>query len=445
MKVLTTFTLLLMISAVGVAQDDTAQDSTQQQSNATISTKPQSGSPRGEVPPDVPGERTMPKNSVQVGVNVNGSYDSLGNTNQGGEATVGEGMVFRLNNETPNRRTVFQYQPSYTYGTGGDRNTFSQVFDGDAYFRMGKRWTLRLQDSYRRTTDPFSQGTQFSNSQAPNNTVATPYVNQKSETAVAELDWLAGKHTSVGFVGNFALAKYGEVAGLANSQQPLLDSTNSSGRVFVRHAFTKRFSAGLEGQYQDLFIGDSFSRTQSYSAILYTSFQLTKHSQLTLYGGPQRSHLRNQIFVDLGFFVIPLNVVKWSTDGTGGANYSLLMKHGRVFVNYSNRITDGGGLMGAVTLNNVSAGYERAFSPRWSSALAFDFGNNKALATQNTLRSYAGTVTVRRKVTRDMNFSVSYQNLNQSQTPQQFAGFISGDRNRVFASLEYVWTHPLGR
>jgi hypothetical protein len=443
MKLFTTFTLLLMISAVGVAQE--AQDSTQQQSNATVSTKPQSGSPRGEVPPQVPGERGMPKNSVQVGVNVSSSYDSLGNTNQGGEATVGEGMVFRLNSQTRNQRTVFQYVPSYMYGTGGSRHTFSQVFDGDTFFRMGNRWTIRLQDSYRQTNDPFSQGTQFSNPQAPNNTVATPYVNQKSESAVAELDWLVGKHTSVGFVGNFALARYGEVAGLVNTQQPLLDSTNSSGRVFVRHAFTKRFSAGLEGQYMDLLIGDSFSRTQSYSAILYTSLQLTKHSQLTLYGGPQRSHLHNQVFIDLGFFVLPLNVVKWSTDATGGANYSLLMKHGRVFANYSNRITDGGGLMGPVTLNNVSAGYERDFSPRWTGSLGFDFGNNKALATKNTLRSYGGTATVRRKLGRDMNFSVSYQNINQDQTPQPFAGFIPGDRNRVFASLEYVWTHPLGR
>jgi hypothetical protein len=44
-----------------------------------------------------------------------------------------------------------------------------------------------------------------------------------------------------------------------------------------------------------------------------------------------------------------------------------------------------------------------------------------------------------------MNFSVSYQNLNQDQTPKQIGGVVSGNHNRVFASLEYVWTHPLGR
>jgi len=281
--------------------------------------------------------------------------------------------------------------------------------------------------------------------ESPNGTVATPYASQKGDAAIAELDWQASRHASVGFVGNFAIQRYDQVAGLPNTQQPLLNSTNSSGRVFVRYAFTKRFSLGVETQYQDLFVGNSFSRTRSYSAIAYTSIQLTKHSQLTLYGGPQRSHLLNTLTINFLFFQIPIKVEKWTTEPTGGANYSLLMKHGRVYANYSNRITDGGGLMGPVTLNNASAGYERDFTPRWSAALAFDFGNNKALATQNTLRSYAGTVTVKRKVTRDMNFSVSYQNLNQSQLPNQFTGFIVGDRNRVFASLEYVWTHPLGR
>jgi hypothetical protein len=151
------------------------------------------------------------------------------------------------------------------------------------------------------------------------------------------------------------------------------------------------------------------------------------------------------VLLDFGFFTIPFKVVRWSTEPTGGVTYSLLMKHGRFYADYSNRITDGGGLMGSVTLNNASAGYEREFSPRWSGSLAFDFGNNKALATENQVRTYGGTATVKRRLGRDMNFSVSYQNINQEQTPQQLPGFINGNRNRVFASLEYVWTRPLGR
>jgi len=445
MKVLTTFTLLLTMCAVGAAQENSSPDATQQQASTSTVATPPSGSPRGQVPPEVPGERGMPKNSLQVGANVYGSFDSLGNTGSTGEGTIGEGMVFRLNNESLNRKTVFEYAPSYTYGTSGQKNTFSQVFNGDAYFRLGNHWSLHLKDAYRQTTDPFSASTQLPSPEAPNATVAIPYASQKGDTAIAELDWQASKHAMVGFVGNFAMQRYDQVAGLVSSQQPLLDSTNSSGRVFLRYAFSKRFSLGLEAQYQDLFVGDSYSRTQSYSTIAYTSIQLTKHSVLTLYGGPQRSHLHNTVVLNFFFFQIPIKVVKWTTEPTGGASYSLLMKHGRVFANYSNRITDGGGLMGPVTLNNVSAGYERDFTRRWSTALGFDYGNNKALATQNTLRSYAGTVTVKRKVTRDMNFSVSYQNLYQDQLPKQFAGFITGDRNRVFASLEYVWTHPLGR
>jgi hypothetical protein len=436
----------LMISAVGVAQDDTAQDSTQQQSDSTISAKPQSGSPRGEVPPEVPGERGVPKNSIQVGINAFGSYDTLGNAGGSGDATVGEGMVFRLNNQTRNGRTVLEYRPSYNYGTGSTQRSFGQVFAGDVFHRFGNHWKLRLQDLYSQTNDPFSgANSQLSSTESPNGTVVLPYVNQKSEVAVAELDWQASKRASVGLVGNFTALRYKQVAGLPSAQQPLLDSTNSSGRLFARYAFTKRFSAGIEGQYQDLLIGNSFSRTQSYSAIAYTSIQLTKHSQLTLYGGPQRSHLFNTLYIDLGFFVFPIQVQKWSTTGTGGASYSLLMKHSRFLVNYSNRITDGGGLMGPVTLNAGSTRFEHDFSPRWTAALAFDYGNNKGLATNNTIRSIGGTATVRRKLTRDMNFSVSYQNLNQDQTPKQIGGVVSGNHNRVFASLEYVWTHPLGR
>jgi hypothetical protein len=445
MKLLTTFALLLTITAVGVAQENAPQDESQQQSNTTVPTVPQSGSPRSQVPPETPGEHGIPKNSVQVGVNVSGSFDSLGNTASGAESTIGEGLVFRLKNESRNRATVFQYSPSYSYGTGSVKHVFSQVFDGDVLFRLGNHWSLRLQDSYRQTTDPFSRATSIAGPDAPNTTVATPYTNQKSEIAVAELDWQASKRTSIGLVGNFGMQRYNELAGFANTQQPLVDSTNSSGRLFVRFALTKRLSIGVEGQYQDLLAGEGFSRTQTFSAVAYSSIRLTKHSQVTLYGGPQRSHLRNQVLLDFGFFTIPFKVVRWSTEPTGGVTYSLLMKHGRFYADYSNRITDGGGLMGSVTLNNASAGYERDFSPRWSGSLAFDFGNNKALATENQVRTYGGTATVKRRLGRDMNFSVSYQNINQEQTPQQLPGFINGNRNRVFASLEYVWTRPLGR
>src|SRR6478609_9000462 len=104
MKVLTTFALLLIFTAVGAAQENNSEEDKPQP--ATVeSTVLQSGSPRGEVPPEVPGERGVPKNSVQVGVNAFGSYDTLGNTGGSGDATIGEGMVFRLNNQTRNGRT----------------------------------------------------------------------------------------------------------------------------------------------------------------------------------------------------------------------------------------------------------------------------------------------------------------------------------------------------
>ena len=376
---------------------------------------------------------------------MNGSFDSLGNSDGSSASTMGEGMVFRLNSQSPNRRTVFEYLPSYSYRTGsGQSHNFSQAFNADTYFRLGKKWSLHLQNGYRMTNDPFQAGTSVPSPEAPNATIAIPYSQQQSEVATAELDWMATKRTSVGWVGNFAMQRYDETSGFNNAQQGLLNSTNSSGRMYVRHAFTKRLTIGIEGQYQDLLIGDSFSRTQSYSAVAYTSIKLTRHSQLTLYGGPLRSHLRNQIFLNFCFFVIPFDIVRWNTGATGGASYSLQMKHSSLYALYSNRITDGGGLMGAVTLNTASINFDHDFTRRWSGGVGFEFGNNSAIAVNNTLRSYSGTVSLRRKLTRDVNFAVSYQNINQDQTPKQL-GYLSGNHNRVYASLEYVWTHPLGR
>jgi hypothetical protein len=445
MKLLTTFTLLLTITAVGAAQENAPQEESQEQIPVTI-TYPASGSPRGEVPPETPGEHGVPRNSVQVGVNVYGSYDNYGDAVSGSGSTIGEGMVFRLNSENATRRTVFEYRPSFSYRTGGGQSqSFAHDFTANTLFRLGRHWTLRMDNQYRITTDPFqASGTTLPSLEAPNTTIAIPYANQTSEFATAELGWLATKHMSIGLVGNFGMQRYGEVAGLASSRQPLLDSTNSSGRVYVRYAFTKRFTAGLEGQYQDLLTDLNSSRVQSYSVVAYTNFQLTKHSQITIFGGPQRSHLRNQLFLDFGFFRVPFKVARWSTEGTGGATYSLQMKHSRFYTTYSNRITDGGGLIGPVTLNSAAVGVDHDFSPKWSGGLGFDFGNNSALGVTNTIRTYAGSVSVRRRVSRDMNFSVSYQNVNQDQTPHQ-PGFITGNHNRVYASLEYVWSHPLGR
>ena len=153
MKALTTLALLLVLSATGIAQEEKPQDESQKQEQASATvTVPQSGSPRGEVPPQTPGEHGTPPNSVQVGVNVNGSFDSLGNSDGSSASTMGEGMVFRLNSQSPNRRTVFEYLPSYSYRTGsGQSHNFSQAFTADTYFRLGKKWSLHLQNGYRMT------------------------------------------------------------------------------------------------------------------------------------------------------------------------------------------------------------------------------------------------------------------------------------------------------
>lgn len=438
-------TLALMASPVA-AQEASPQSDQQSSQQASAPAFPVSGSPRDDAPPEVPSVERMPSNTLQFGFRATGAYDDNGGSfvdSKGGFIT-GFAPVVRLNSNSERYTSMFEYQPSYTRTTGlFKRDDYGQSLNAKLGVRLSKRMILRLQNSFNITSSPFEARNGLPDPVSPNGTVATAFVRRKSEIASADLEYMLSGRTSVGVAGNFASQRYNDPSGVGSQNQNLLNSTNSSGRVYVRHSITKRIAAGLEYDYQDLFVGNSKSRTQTHSAVAFMNFALSRHQMVSVFAGPERSHLRDIVVLDLGLAVITFPVNQWMTSTTAGGSYTLEGKTSLFRAEYNRKIADGGGLLGPVRLQAVSANYNRQFTRRWSADLGFGYGHNQALGPiSNLYESYTGDVGVHRQLSRNLNLSMEYQHVQQNYNN---SNLLLNDHNRVAVTLEYLWTRPLGR
>ena len=134
----------------------------------------------------------------------------------------------------------------------------------------------------------------------------------------------------------------------------------------------------------------------------------------------------------------------WSP--TAGAEYSWQGARNAIRGGYIRKITDGGGLIGAVTLNAGNAEFRHQFTPRWTFDLDGYYATNNALGATGSsrLRSWTANSRIERLITPNLSVSAGYSRLFQRRSGA-IAGPGADDDNRVLISLRYRWDYPLGR
>ena len=112
---------------------------------------------------------------------------------------------------------------------------------------------------------------------------------------------------------------------------------------------------------------------------------------------------------------------------------------------YSKQVSDGGGIVGAVRLENIHAAVRREFLPGWSAAVTATYGDNESLTlaaatTATSIKVTSVGASLERNIGRSMGFQIAYfhdiQSLSGSSTPSLN---YDANRNRFSVTMSYQW------
>lgn len=406
----------------------------------------------GELPSlALEGERE-PANMIVGTLRFEGAYDDNAfstNGNKEGAFTWIARPRLDLLHYTPRLNLNLYYSPGYSGNEViSDENFWSHSAGGEVRYQASPRLRFRLRDSFSYSTNIVS-GIQQQNApdfnvlDTPNEGLVTPIAKRFSHTATAETNYEVGRHSEIGFSGNFSQLRYSQVTGDAVGDS-LIDTRTLGARAWYQSKISRRHSIGAMYEVQELSFEEDAARTLTH-AIFYThSIEVGPSQTITFFGGPERISVSDQVTLDFGLFqiLIPIHRTDWS--GAGGVTYGWRGKRTSVRASFIRRVTDGGGLVGAVRQHGVSAQLRHRFAPRWTGTAVFRFSDNSVLGTasRSALQSVTGGGGIEYRLTRDANLQFGYARVHQDTT----GAFVYpvGDHNRVTFAIEYQFKQPWG-
>lgn len=187
------------------------------------------------------------------------------------------------------------------------------------------------------------------------------------------------------------------------------------------------------------------ARTTTHSFLVSEQLNFSPQSVLTIYGGPEYSLTSNQVVVNLGFVIITIPVQANQWNAAGGAIYSWTGQRMAVVVNYSRGISDGGGLVGAVSLNRGSITARSQLTQSWNLSVSGTAADDQLLAVKNVnneMLMYSASATLSRQLSRNLTMSMTYKRINETGA---LANFPIGNHDLAYGSVTYRFFKPLGR
>lgn len=403
----------------------------------------------GQMPSSTPTAEGTPENVLEGGILLGANYDDSAVPNAFPRKwDINYFVTPRISLQETRERVVwgFSYSPgielsqNLLYG-----NQFAQKFGGNIAWRTTPHGTLSAQQYYLVTTNPFLG---FSTTQpgpiiSPNETIYLPNVRQTMILSNVLYSYQANAQTTMGFGGSFQQQKYDRIP-QSGSSTPLIHAQVASGEAFISHQVTPRVQIGFQYGGQVLKFPKQNARTTTHSFLLFDQMNLSPNTSITLYGGPEYSLTSNVVVLNLGFIIvsIPVNANQWS--GSGGVIYNWTGHRLAASVDFSRRVSDGGGLIGAVELTSGTAQLSWQIARSWSLKSTIAGADNQLLAVSsgnNELRTYSAQVGLTRRFGRDVALDLFYRRFNATGS---INGYAIGNRDIVGVNLNYSFLKPLG-
>lgn len=408
----------------------------------------------GQAYPIAPGSQER-SNYLHAGLFFMGAYtDNVLNSANGSpisDQSYSVGPTIALDETTPRLHCLLSYAPAFTfYQHTSSRNEGDHNASIEFEYRLSPHVTFSAMDSFRKTSSILNQvpdlssgGAVSGGAQGANYSAIAPLADNLSNSANAGLSYQYALNDMVGASGTFSNLHYPD-----QSQVPgLVDSTSQAGLAFYSHRVGRGQYVGVTYQYQRLLshLGTGDNETQTHAALFfYTYAPRSSRFSFSLFGGPQHSDT-----VEPPVPPQQLQTIRTrSWDPAGGASLGWQGKLTSIALSYVHVIAGGGGLMGAVQQDSATASAGQQITRTLSASLTGGYAKNNVISSglnsTNDGHTISGTVSLDQQIGQRVGVQLGYTRLYQSYSNVTVLS-ANPDTNRVFVSISYQFSRPLGR
>jgi hypothetical protein len=393
-------------------------------------------------------------NYLRAGVFFTGAYtDNVLNSANGhpiSDQSYSVGPMIALDETTPRLQCLLSYAPAFTfYQHTSSRNEGDHSALLEFEYRLSPHVTFSATDSFRKTSSILNQvpdlssgGVVSGGAQGANYSAIAPIANYLSNSGNAGLSYQYALNDMVGASGTFSNIHYPD-----QSQVPgLIDSSSQAGLAFYSHRVGRGQYLGVTYQYQKLLshLGTGDNETQTHSALFfYTYAPTSSRFSFSLFGGPQHSDT-----VEPPVPPQQLQTVRTrSWDPAGGASLGWQGSLNSFALSYMHVIAGGGGLTGAVQLDSATASARQQITRTLRASLTGGYAQNNVIGSglnSNDGHTISGTVSLDQQIGQRLGVQLGYTRLYQSYSNVAVLSQTPAN-NRVFVSISYQYSRPLGR
>ena len=411
-----------------------------------------------ELPPPVTGQvyPTQVGSDVQqnyLGLGVSGSAGYVDNVLAGYSTVKTSSEIYTLapsisyNKKTPRTTAQFSYNPGFTfYSQVSELNEVDENAAGMFQYRITPHFVYRMQDSFTKSSSvyglssPGLGGAITGSLPVALQGLVAQFADRIINSATVDLGLQTGENTLVGAEGSFAELDYpnsAQVPGLINS-----NSIGASG--FYTHRVTTHQYLGFIYQYTQVLTylsGSEGQATLNTFSPFYSFYLLrTKQGNLTasLQGGLEHASfiIRGRPFV-----------AEWTPDVTASLGWQGPVTN--FAVSYTRSVAGGGGLDGLFVESGYNGTAQWKFTRDWrmSAGASYSALKNDTLQYDPQIykgHSIYGAASVGRTLGKDARFEVGYNHVHQTY-PGITALSQNPDSNRIYGSITYQLTRPIGR
>lgn len=377
-------------------------------------------------------------NFFDAGLVFTGSY--VDNIMEGPTAVSDEIYYFlpsiTVDRTTPKHSESLRYSPGFTlYQKTSQLNGISQDASGEYRFHLSPYAVIQFNDRFWQNYNTYNQSNPFVaggiTGTPGNSTLIAPFANQLNNLSTVAIDYQFKKNAMIGGSGSYSFLHYAD-----SSQFIGLNNGNTTeGTAFYSRRLGRAEYAGVVYQFSKFITHPVDTYTNSHNVFGFYTHYFTKSFSLSLLAGPEHyatwaSGAPKQ--------------AAWTPAGQGILGWQKLRTNlGMSFVHL---VSGAPGLNGAFHANMAALTGRYTFQKGWSVGADGEYSLLKGVNST----SYPGGHTISigtdlsHRIIDRAEIAAGYSHIHESyrQIP---TAFFSPDSNRVYVSLKYGFTRPIGR
>jgi hypothetical protein len=338
-------------------------------------------------------------------------------------------------------------------------SVFTQDLFLSMQYRLTEKLSLQLGDTFIRM-DTSSRGLYDNSStpndnplEQPNNVIITPDALTTTNSSRVGLVYQPSQSTVMQVGGTFSIRNFADI--VSGTNEALFDSKSGSANASYQHRILGSKSwLGASYIFQRILTSGQVTEAANTQTVQVSyTFAPTSNLSLSLFAGPDWLKTQDNIVLTLFGTQIPLHVPSSSLGVNAGGTFGWRGQRTSAGATFFRRVSDGGGLTGAVHGNNGTADFRRQLNEHWTAHVGLIYGQNDAVSILygNSFRTISAQAGLQWTLRQNLNFSMTYARDQQRTSVLASAlqtatpGSNTVDHDRAWVTVSYQFTRPLGR